>query len=142
MLFAILSQQRATFPEWLPFLGEDKFQLKAEFTTSQAVTPGQGQSVQIAGIRVGGISNVELVEGRAVVTMDIDPEYGELIREDATFLLRPRTGLQDMTIEIDTGADDGAADRRRARSCRARRPRPTSTRTRCSPRSTPTPAPS
>lgn len=107
VLFAILSQQRATFPEWLPFLGEDKFQLKAEFTTSQAVTPGQGQSVQIAGIRVGGISNVELVDGRAEVTMDVDPEYGELIREDATFLLRPRTGLQDMTIEIDTGADDG-----------------------------------
>jgi phospholipid/cholesterol/gamma-HCH transport system substrate-binding protein len=107
VLFAILSQQRAAFPEWLPFLGEDKFQLKAEFTTSQAVTPGQGQSVQIAGIRVGGISGVELDEGVAEVTMDIDPEYGELIREDATFLLRPRTGLQDMTIEIDTGADDG-----------------------------------
>ncbi|HEX6116433.1 MAG TPA: MlaD family protein [Solirubrobacterales bacterium] len=107
VLIAILTQQRAAFPEWLPGLGEDKFQLKAEFTTAQAVTPGQGQSVQIAGIRVGGISDVELDQGVAVVTMDVDPEYASVIREGASFLLRPRTGLQDMTIEIDTGAEDG-----------------------------------
>ena len=107
VLIAILSQQRAAFPEWLPGLGQDKFQLKAEFTTAQAVTPGQGQAVQIAGLRVGLISDVEIEQGKAVVTMDLDEEYAGLVREDATFLLRPRTGLQDMTIEIDTGSDDG-----------------------------------
>jgi phospholipid/cholesterol/gamma-HCH transport system substrate-binding protein len=107
VLFAILSQQRANFPDWLPFLGEDKFQLKAEFTSAQAVTPGQGQTVQIAGIRVGGISDVELDQGVAVVTMEVDPEYASVINEDATYLLRPRTGLQDMTIDIDTGTSEG-----------------------------------
>ena len=106
VLFAILSQQRAAFPEWLPGLGEDKFELQAEFTSAQAVTPGQGQSVQIAGIRVGQISGVELEQGNAIVEMAIDAEYGSIIREDATFLLRPRTGLQDMTIEVDTGSED------------------------------------
>jgi phospholipid/cholesterol/gamma-HCH transport system substrate-binding protein len=35
--------------------------------------------------------------------MDIDNKYARLIHPDATLLLRPRTGLQDMTIEIDTG---------------------------------------
>lgn len=107
VLFVILSQQRATFPEWIPGLGSDNFELKAEFTSAQAVTPGQGQSVQIAGIRVGGISDVEVEDGNAVVTMQVESEYAPLIREDASFLLRPRTGLQDMTIEVDTGSDDG-----------------------------------
>ncbi len=35
--------------------------------------------------------------------MNIDPKYAPLIHRDASILLRPRTGLQDMTIEIDPG---------------------------------------
>jgi phospholipid/cholesterol/gamma-HCH transport system substrate-binding protein len=102
----ILIQQRADFPEWVPGVGEDRFELQARFATSQAVTPGQGQTVNIAGIRAGSIQDVELDEGDAVVTMEIDNEYAPLIREDARFLLRPRTGLQDMTIEMDVGTQD------------------------------------
>ena len=47
----------------------------------------------------------KLENGTAVVTMDIDNKYAPLIHPDATLLLRPRTGLQDMTIEIDPGTD-------------------------------------
>jgi phospholipid/cholesterol/gamma-HCH transport system substrate-binding protein len=39
------------------------------------------------------------------VTMDIDPKYAPLIHTDASLLLRPRSGLQDMTIEIDAGQE-------------------------------------
>ena len=42
---AILSQQQAVYPSWIPFLGDERFELKAEFTSAQAVTPGQGQTV-------------------------------------------------------------------------------------------------
>jgi len=42
-------------------------------------------------------------EGKAVVEMAIDGEYSQLIHKDATALLRPRTGLNDMFIEIDPG---------------------------------------
>jgi phospholipid/cholesterol/gamma-HCH transport system substrate-binding protein len=35
--------------------------------------------------------------------MQVDHKYAELIHPDATLLLRPRTGLQDMTIEVDPG---------------------------------------
>jgi phospholipid/cholesterol/gamma-HCH transport system substrate-binding protein len=108
VLLVILIQQRADFPEWVPGLGEDRFELRAELTSAQAVTPGQGQSVNIAGIRVGAISSVELEQGEAVVSMEVDNEYAPLIREDATFLLRPRTGLQDMVLEVDTGSPDSA----------------------------------
>jgi phospholipid/cholesterol/gamma-HCH transport system substrate-binding protein len=99
----ILAKQQANFPSWLPILGQDHFVLKAEFTSAQAITPGQGQTVNIAGIRVGSVQGVNLENGNAVVTMDIDPKYAPLIHTDASLLLRPRTGLQDMTIEIDPG---------------------------------------
>ena len=64
----ILSQQRFNLPGWVPVLGKSFFTLKAEFSTAQAVTPGQGQTVDIAGVPVGEIDNVELQGGRAVVT--------------------------------------------------------------------------
>ena len=35
--------------------------------------------------------------------MQVDHKYAELIHPDASLLLRPRTGLQDMTIEVDPG---------------------------------------
>jgi phospholipid/cholesterol/gamma-HCH transport system substrate-binding protein len=99
----ILAQQRQPYPSWIPFLGDDQFELKVELDTAQAVTPGQGQTVNIAGVEVGDIREVELEDGRAVVTLGINEPYHELIRTDATVLLRPRTGLQDMTVELDPG---------------------------------------
>ena len=106
-LFVILSQQASALPSWFPILGEEKFQLEAEFQTAQAVTPGQGQSVNMAGVKIGDVAGVQLEDGVAVVSMDIDPEYASLIHDDATALLRPRTGLQDMTVELDAGDTAG-----------------------------------
>jgi phospholipid/cholesterol/gamma-HCH transport system substrate-binding protein len=102
----ILVKQQANFPSWLPILGQDHFELKAEFTSAQAVTPGQGQTVDLSGIKIGTVQAVNLENGVAVVTMNIDPKYAPLIHKDASLLLRPRTGLQDMTIEIDPGTPD------------------------------------
>jgi len=105
-LFVILSQQASALPSWFPILGEESFQLEAEFQTAQAVTPGQGQSVNMAGVKIGDVAGVELEDGVAIVTMDIDTDYSSLIHDDATALLRPRTGLQDMTVELDAGSDN------------------------------------
>ena len=44
----------------IPVLEETPFELKAELETAQAVTPGQGQTVRVAGVRVGDIAEVEL----------------------------------------------------------------------------------
>ena len=99
----ILASQTTLLPGWVPLIGDDKFELKAEFSSAQAVTPGQGQTVTIAGINVGQVSGSELESGRAIVTMQVDHKYAELIHPDASLLLRPRTGLQDMTIQVDPG---------------------------------------
>jgi phospholipid/cholesterol/gamma-HCH transport system substrate-binding protein len=94
----ILGHQRLRFPwEGRPF------DLQATFSTAQAVTPGQGQTVRVSGVRVGDITKVGLKDGRAVVTMSLDPQYKDLVHTDATALLRPKTGLKDMFIELDPG---------------------------------------
>jgi phospholipid/cholesterol/gamma-HCH transport system substrate-binding protein len=99
----ILANQRIYVPSWVPVLGRDDFILKGQFSTAQAITPGQGQTVDIAGVQVGEISNVELKDGRALVTMRVDRRYDD-IYSNATMLLRPKTGLKDMVVELDPGS--------------------------------------
>ena len=99
----ILVNQRASLPSWVPVIGTDFFHLEADFSTAQAVTPGQGQSVDIAGIKVGEVSGVKLENGHAVVSMSIDNKYAPLIHDNASLLLRPKTGLNDMVVEVDPG---------------------------------------
>lgn len=103
MTLWIFTQQKASLPSWAPLVGEDFAHLTADFSDAQAVTPGQGQAVVIAGIQVGKISAVDLEDGHAVVGMDIEPKYLKLIHPDATLLLRPKTNLNDMTVEIEPG---------------------------------------
>ncbi len=103
MTLWIFTQQKASLPSWAPLVGEDFVHLTADFSNAQAVTPGQGQAVVIAGIQVGKISSVDLEDGHAVVGMDIEPKYIDLIHPDANLLLRPKTNLNDMTVEIDPG---------------------------------------
>lgn len=106
----ILANQQAPYPSWIPFLGEETFELKADLETAQAITPGQGQTVNVAGIKVGDITDVELEDGHAVVTMLVEDRYEGLIKDDATVLVRPRTGLQDMTLEVDPGTSETDMD--------------------------------
>lgn len=89
----------------IPFVESKAFTLKAEFSDAQAVTPGQGQSVRVAGVQVGKITEVKLENGIAVVTMELDQKWKKKldVKSDATALLRPRTGLKDMFIELDPG---------------------------------------
>ena len=103
VLLFILSNQKAALPSWIPWLGQDFYSINVEMETAQAVTPGQGQAAVIAGINVGKVGASTLNDGIAQVRLDIEPEYKELIHEDAEFLLRPKTGLSDMVVEIDPG---------------------------------------
>jgi len=100
----ILSNQRFYAPAWVPVIGQDFYELEAELSTAQAVVPGQGQTVNIAGVKVGDIGGVRLEDGRAVVDMKIRPEHAPVYR-DATILLRPKTGLKDMFLELDPGTE-------------------------------------
>jgi phospholipid/cholesterol/gamma-HCH transport system substrate-binding protein len=99
----ILAHENLKLPGWVPVLGHEYFKLEGEFQTAQAVTPGQGQAVTIAGAKIGEIATVDLNHGVALVTMNVNPKYAKYIYRDATMLLRPKTGLQDITVEVSPG---------------------------------------
>jgi phospholipid/cholesterol/gamma-HCH transport system substrate-binding protein len=95
----ILNEERFRFP-----LAEPKpFRINVELDNAQAVTPGQGQTAQVAGVRIGDIATVTLRDGRAIVGLDIEPRFSDLIHRDARAQLRPRTGLKDMYVQIFPG---------------------------------------
>jgi phospholipid/cholesterol/gamma-HCH transport system substrate-binding protein len=98
----ILAHENLKLPGWVPVLGRNYFTLKAEIQTAQAVTPGQGQAVTIAGAKIGEVASVNLQNGIATITMKVTPKYARIYR-DATLLLRPKTQLQDITVEVDPG---------------------------------------
>jgi phospholipid/cholesterol/gamma-HCH transport system substrate-binding protein len=101
----IISQQesRGTFP----IVEKQPFELKAAFSDAQAVIPGQGQTIRVAGVEVGKIAKVDPKNGVAIVTMNLDRDkidnHELQVLSDATVQLRPRTGLKDMFIEMDPG---------------------------------------
>ena len=128
----ILPQQRFKLP-W-----DDRYTVQAGFESAKAVTPGQGQSVNVAGIQVGEISGVELRDGVAVVEMSIDPEKLPAVYADATMTLRPRTALEDQTVELVPGTRAGGSACRRRRPARGAHDSRGQPRSRCSARSTPT----
>jgi phospholipid/cholesterol/gamma-HCH transport system substrate-binding protein len=98
----ILSNQRLYLPAWVPVVGTDFYVVNAQFTSAQAVTPGQGQTVNIAGVSVGEIGNVTLKNGAANVELKIRRAHAPIYK-DATMLLRPRTPLSDMYIDMKPG---------------------------------------
>ena len=95
----ILTKERLHFP----FIQSSPVKLFAVMPTAQAFTPGQGQSVRISGVQVGEVGAVTLQNGVAKMEMDIQPKYDHIIHQNATVLARPRTGLQDMFLEIAPG---------------------------------------
>jgi phospholipid/cholesterol/gamma-HCH transport system substrate-binding protein len=105
----ILSQQRFRFP----LIEDEPKRVAIELPNAQAVQPGQGQTVRVAGVEIGKISDVEVEDGIAVVEVEIEREFEDVIREDATALLRPRTGLKDMLIEVDPGQGEALDERER-----------------------------
>ena len=104
----ILSQERFHLPHWVPLAGSDFYKLNVELQTGQAVVPGQGQTINIAGVKVGDVESVNLRGGVAVVSVNMDRKYAPVYR-NAHVLLRPKTGLKDMYLALDPGAKEAGA---------------------------------
>jgi phospholipid/cholesterol/gamma-HCH transport system substrate-binding protein len=102
----ILNQQSLRFP----LVQEKPKQIEIELSNAQAVQPGQGQTVRVAGVEVGRIADVHVEDGIAVVTLEIKKDYENLIRQDATALLRPKTALKDMFLEVNPGTAKPVAE--------------------------------
>ena len=132
----ILTQQRLRFPliEEKPFVAEGRVRRTRQ---ARHARPGPDRARGRA-CAIGDIGKVELKDGRALVHMEIEQEYEDLVHRDATALLRPRTGLKDMFVAARPGHDVRAADRRGRHDPGRRNTRRTWTRTRSCRRSTAT----
>jgi phospholipid/cholesterol/gamma-HCH transport system substrate-binding protein len=102
----ILGHQRVAWPTWVPGLGKDYFYVNARFSQAPGVLPGQGNAVTVSGVKVGEIAGETLRDGQAVLRLRIEAKYGH-VWPDATLLLRPKTALKDMVVELDPGSPAG-----------------------------------
>lgn len=99
----ILSQQRFN-PPW-----EDSQFVYATFSEAPALAPGRGQEVRMGGVIVGDIRSSELSErGNALVLLSVDRAvYDGPIYDNATVVLRPKSPLNEMYVEMDPGSPEG-----------------------------------
>ena len=115
----------------IPVLEEKPFELKAEFQTAQAVVPGQGQTIRVAGVRVGDVSDVPLENGVGVVTFEIDRKFLPIYqRRDDPDAADDRP--QGHVLRARPGHRERPASSRRATRSRSPTRRRTSTSTRSS----------
>src|ERR687897_218863 len=82
--WVILQEQRLR----IPVLEERPFELKAEVEIAQAVVPGQGQTLRVAGVGVGDVDSVELEDGHGGVTFAVDREILAALDSDTQAYLR------------------------------------------------------
>jgi phospholipid/cholesterol/gamma-HCH transport system substrate-binding protein len=73
------------------------------FASTQGLTGGLGQPVNVAGVRVGDIVSTELEDGRSVAKLSIEGDRLPRVYRDARAALRPNTPLEDMQIELYPG---------------------------------------
>lgn len=97
----ILSQQRVTWP-W-----EHKLVFSATFDQTPGISPGNGQEVRIAGVAVGQITDATVDDqGHGVVEMELDGD--QTIYDNARLVLRPKSPLNEMFVNINPGGAPGA----------------------------------
>lgn len=81
-----------------PALLSSTYTAKFELDDATGVAAGIHE-VRFKGIPVGDIAELEIVDERPIVTVEIQERYGKLYR-DLRAQLRPTTALQDMSLDI------------------------------------------
>lgn len=96
----VLVHQRVPLPY------QDRYTVHVELTDVAGLTPGLGQPVNVAGVRVGEVGDIALRDGRARVALEIDPAELPSVHAGASAALQARTPLKDLQIELAPGSPD------------------------------------
>ena len=100
--FYLLVEERTA----LPF--QNVYTVNAEFTAADGVVSGLGQPVNVVGVKVGQVTGSRLVNGDALVTMEIQRGRLAHVYRNATAVLEPITPLNDMEINLEPGGPPAA----------------------------------
>ncbi|MEA2124341.1 MAG: phospholipid/cholesterol/gamma-HCH transport system substrate-binding protein [Solirubrobacteraceae bacterium] len=97
----ILTNQRVRTPL------QNRYTIYADLPSSTGLTPGLGQAVNVAGVRVGQIAGAKLKNGVARIAMEIDPNKLPHVYDNGTAALVENTPLKDMIMELGPGRPPG-----------------------------------
>jgi virulence factor Mce-like protein len=78
----------------------DYAKYRVAFDNVEGVVPGRHE-LRIAGVKAGSITDSSLVDGRPVMTFNVEKKYAPLYR-DAKVRIRPITPLEDMYVDIES----------------------------------------
>ncbi|MCW3014694.1 MAG: MCE-family protein Mce6D [Solirubrobacterales bacterium] len=71
---------------------------RVAFSDTKGVVPSRAE-LRLAGVKAGSIKKSELVNGQAVLTLNLEKKYAPMYR-DAKVRIRPITPLEDMYVDI------------------------------------------
>jgi len=71
---------------------------KVAFSDTKGVVPGRAE-LRLAGVKAGSIKRNDLVDGQAVLTLNLEKRHAPLYK-DARVRIRPVTPLEDMYVDI------------------------------------------
>jgi phospholipid/cholesterol/gamma-HCH transport system substrate-binding protein len=103
MLLAIASSIYVLSNERLHWPFQSSYEINVLFSSVDAVSPGQGEAVNVAGVRVGQIAGASLQHGQGVLRLGIDPGKLPRLYSNARAMLVPNTPLKDMQVDIMPG---------------------------------------
>ncbi|GAA3523906.1 MlaD family protein [Nocardioides daeguensis] len=86
----------------------DTTTVRAEVAEVPGLNPDSQNSVTIAGVKVGSVTQTEATDrGTALVTMVLDGDYS--VHRDARVVLRPKNALNEMQVELNPGTSKAGA---------------------------------
>lgn len=103
VILAVISGGYILVQQRLPNPLADRYTIYADLTSASGLAPGLGQAVNVAGVRVGQISGTKLVDGRARIAMEINPNKLPRVYENARAELVANTPLKDLVMELGPG---------------------------------------
>lgn len=87
---------------------QERYEVRVAVADAKGVTAGSNE-VRISGVVVGKIVAVDLDDGEAVLTAQMDPKYGR-IYQDAQLRLKPKTPLEDMYLNVEQRGTPAAGE--------------------------------
>jgi phospholipid/cholesterol/gamma-HCH transport system substrate-binding protein len=103
-VFAIISVACASYLAVglgdVQIFGSDQYNLFAEFENVSGLK--KGASVEIAGVQVGQVDDIQLKESSAILTLSLDKKY--TIKDDDMALIRTKGIIGDRYVKISRGS--------------------------------------